>query len=66
MIINVIIIIIIITTIIIIIKLINIVFFIIIPTIIAYASSPSLFRVTFYPHYHLLPAPLYVSLACRE
>ena len=49
-----------------IISFINTVFFIIIPTIIAYAPSPSLFRVTFHPHYHLLPAPLYVSLACSE
>ena len=44
----------------------NIVFFTIISTIIAYAPSPSLFRVTCHLHYHLLPAPLYVSLACRE
>ena len=49
-----------------IISFINIVFFIIIPTIIAYAPSPSLLHVTCHPHYHLLPAPLYVSLACRE
>ena len=65
MIINVIIIIIITTTIIIIIKLINIVFFIIIPIIIAYAPSPSLFRVTCHRITICFLPPLYVSLACR-
>ena len=57
-----------ITTIIIIITIftfITTIFIIIVSTFIANDPSPSLFRVTFHLHNHLLPPPLYVSLACR-